>query len=104
MLDVEQRDGFLLARLGGEIDLANADLLEQRLERAVSGSSRVLVDLTAVEYIDSRGLRLLSRLAVDLSERDGVLELVAPPGSIARDVVDLTRMGDEIRIRDAVEG
>jgi anti-anti-sigma factor len=91
----------LTVRLSGEIDLSNADELEPRIDRLVGESRDVVVDLGAVEFIDSRGLRLLNRLAATLAANDATLALVAPPGCVARDVLDVTRMGDHIPVRDA---
>ena len=100
-VDEERDDGRLVLRLAGEIDLSNVARLEQQLDAAVEGAARVVVDLAAIEYIDSQGLRLLSRLANRLAERDAKLEVIAPPDSVARDVLDLTRMSDDLAIRDA---
>ena len=102
-MEREQRDGLVIVRLGGEIDLSTSNALQARLERAVDGCAQVVVDLAGIEYIDSQGLRLLKRLSNSLAARDATLELVAPPESVARDVLELTRMGDDIAIRDAFE-
>jgi anti-sigma B factor antagonist len=46
--------------LSGELDLASAPALEDELERAVANSPDiVIVDLRALEFIDSTGLGLL---------------------------------------------
>jgi anti-anti-sigma factor len=91
----------LIIRLSGEIDLSNADDLQPRIDRLVGNRREVVVDLAAVEFIDSRGLRLLNRLASTLAGKGATLELIAPPGCVARDVLDITRMSDEIPVRDA---
>ena len=102
-MEREQHDGLVILRLGGEIDLANVNALQVRLERAIDGCDQVVVDLGAVEYIDSQGLRLLQQLSNSLAAREVTLVIVAPPEGIARDVLELTRMGDHIEIRDAFE-
>jgi anti-anti-sigma factor len=102
-MEREQHDGLVILRLGGEIDLANVNALQVRLERATYGCDQVVVDLGAVEYIDSQGLRLLQQLSNSLAAREVTLVIVAPPEGIARDVLELTRMGDHIEIRDAFE-
>ena len=101
----EERDGArLILRLSGEIDLSNVEHLHDAIKLAVPGSSLVVIDLAEVEYIDSQGLRLLKRLSSALA-LDGVrLQVLAPPKSIARDVLDLTRMSDEIEVCDTLEG
>jgi anti-anti-sigma factor len=100
-VDEDRSDGDVVVRLSGEIDLSNVDRLEQQLDAAVAGCTRVVIDLSAIGYIDSQGLRLLSGLANKLAEREATLEVVAPPDSVARDVLDLTRMTDDIAVRDA---
>jgi anti-anti-sigma factor len=101
IIDSERRDDQVFIRLRGEIDLSNAEIVQKRLERAVEGCQSVFIDLSAVEYIDSQGLRLLKRLSNKL--RGGAtLELIAPPESVARDVLELTRMSDEISTRDSL--
>ena len=101
-VDEDRTDGEVVVRVSGEIDLSNVDRLEQQLDAAVEGCTRVVVDLSAIEYIDSQGLRLLSRLANKLAERDATLEVVAPPDGVARDVLELTRMSDDIPVRDSL--
>ena len=102
-IEQERRDGWLLVHLNGEIDLSNSQYLRERIELSTLGDERVMIDLSEIEYIDSQGLRLLTGLAGALAGRNATLRLVAPPGSFARGVLDLTRIGDDIDIRDTVE-
>jgi anti-anti-sigma factor len=101
-VELEQRNGQLLLRLRGEVDLSNVDRLQQRIERAVEGAEQVVIDLTEVDYIDSQGLRLLKRVETKLAESGSALELVAPPTSVARSVLDLTGLSAELCVRDAL--
>jgi HptB-dependent secretion and biofilm anti anti-sigma factor len=60
-------DGHLVLTAAGEIDLSNIDVFNQALttataEAAASGS-RLTVDLTAVEYLDSAAINALYNLA-----------------------------------------
>lgn len=49
-----------VVRVAGEIDVASADRLRERLARAVAeGGTDLVVDLTAVTFMDSTGLGLL---------------------------------------------
>jgi anti-sigma B factor antagonist len=100
-LTTELEDGRLVILLGGEIDLSNAETLELQINQAISGADDIVIDLTTVEFIDSRGLRLLKRVSTTVAERDGRLTVVAAPASIARSVLDMTRMTDELSVRDA---
>ncbi|GGW60520.1 anti-anti-sigma factor [Streptomyces lucensis JCM 4490] len=64
-----RRDGTVLLTVAGEIDLSNSAELARTLDRFSGG---VVIDLTAVDYLDSAGLNVLFAHA----ER---LELIAPP-------------------------
>lgn len=76
--------------VAGEIDLSNADDVQFQIEEAVRGARAVTVDLRAVEYMDSRGVRLLHDLSRRLAA-DGIeLRVVAPADSIAGEILRLT--------------
>jgi anti-anti-sigma factor len=102
-MELEPSEGSLLVRLHGEIDLSNANQMQQQLEKAIGGYPRVVVDLTKIEYLDSQGLRLIKQIC-DKSDREHtMLKLIAPSTSIARQVLDIARMSEYVEIRDAVE-
>jgi anti-anti-sigma factor len=103
-IQTERRDARLILHLRGDIDLSNAEHLQQRIHHAVAGNSEVVLDLSAVEYIDSQGLRLLSQLSKKLSREGSNLQLIAPPGSFARSILELTRIGDDLVIIDTGDG
>jgi anti-anti-sigma factor len=102
-IDTERRDGRLILCLRGDIDLSNAQTLQQRIEHAVVGNTDVVLDLSAIGYIDSQGLRLLSQLSKRLSREGSKLQLIAPPGSFARRVLGLTRMSEDIEVVDTID-
>jgi anti-sigma B factor antagonist len=103
-IEPERRDGRLILHIRGDIDLSNAQPLQQRIEHAVVGKTDVVLDLSAIEYIDSQGLRLLSQLSNKLSREGAKLQLIAPPGSFARGVLELTRMSEDIDVVDTIDG
>lgn len=76
----------------GEIDLSNADDVQVRIDEASRGARAVTVDLRAVDYMDSRGVRLLHDLSRRLAA-DGIeLTVVAPADTIAGEILRLTRL------------
>ncbi len=57
VLGVEARDGAVVIRLAGEIDLYNVEDVRTALTEAIeSEPRRVVIDLTAVEFVDSTAL------------------------------------------------
>jgi anti-anti-sigma factor len=93
----ERSNRSLLVHLSGEIDLSNSHQLHQQLESVLEGRP------AEIEYLDSQGLHLIKQLC-DKGDKDGTeLQLVAPPESFARQVLEMTRMSDYIKIRDSLE-
>ena len=81
-------------RLDGDLDESAAPALARRLrELALARGNRMRLDLTDVTYIGSVGVRLLVELRDELRRGGGRLEVVAPTGTIARRVLDLTQVG-----------
>jgi anti-anti-sigma factor len=83
-------DGVLTIRLGGEIDLANADQVEAEIEESIDSSvTEAVFELSEVEYLDSAGVRVLFVLADRLRTRQIGMRVVAPPGTPAHRVLEL---------------
>jgi anti-sigma B factor antagonist len=78
----------------GEIDLANAADLENGLRRALDGSpSSVVLDLEALTFIDSSGLRVLVALSKEAQSRNASFGLRNVPRHAQR-VLDITGLSD----------
>ncbi len=59
-IELTDRDGAIIVRVAGELDVASAPVLAAALERAeASVASTIAIDLTGVSFIDSTGLRAL---------------------------------------------
>ncbi|WP_405150309.1 STAS domain-containing protein [Sphaerisporangium sp. NBC_01403] len=52
-------DGTPVLVVRGEIDMSNAGEFDAAITRAANGDAPLLVDLSAVEYLDSAGLTVL---------------------------------------------
>jgi anti-sigma B factor antagonist len=78
----------------GEVDLANAADLEACLRRALAGSpSAVVLDLEALTFIDSSGLRVLVALSKEAESRSAEFGLRNVPHHAQR-VLDITGLSD----------
>ena len=73
------RDGVSVLRVEGEVDLTNADALEQAVAEIVSGA--VVLDLSGVAYLDSSGIRAIDRGHRHLAGDRRPLLVVSPPNS-----------------------
>ena len=95
------RDSADTARIAlfGEIDMANADEVEQQILGAIGNQlTAVTIDLSGLEYIDSAGLRVLFTLGSRLDILQIALRLVVPTGSSIRRVIDLSGIAATISV------
>ena len=96
---VELPDGSLLAQIIGEIDTCNAHLIAAQLNEAADASSTLTVDLTAVTYLDSQGMRALQKLADRHVQGSLHLTLVVEPANIAHALLTITGIAQNVPIR-----
>lgn len=79
-----------VARLTGEIDLSNADSVESAItESTPNGALALVLDVSALDYLDSAGIHLIYRLREKLQARGQCLRLVIPFKSPANDALRL---------------
>ncbi len=102
-LRVESEDGNVVVYLSGDIDFSNTPSLETEISGAVLRAHSIVIDLEAVEFLDSSGLRLLKRLSVRATEANANFVVVAPPNSVARSVIEIVGMSQEIGVKDSLQ-
>lgn len=91
-------DSSVVLVLEGELDPHTAPTLQAVLDRNLAGEqSSLLLDLTALKFIDSSGLRVLIDAHNSLRERDGGL-VVRNPSSTAQRLFEITKLDDHFRI------
>ena len=74
---VEHDGEALVVSAFGELNFSNAKTLEAELRRAIGGdASAVVLDLSAVTFIDSAGLRVLLLMAKQSLRNGGRLRLL----------------------------
>jgi anti-anti-sigma factor len=62
VLHEEELEGVRVIAVSGELDLSTAPRLEAPMEAAIAGEgSRLLIDLSGCEFIDSTGIALIVR-------------------------------------------
>jgi anti-sigma B factor antagonist len=84
-------DGVVTIALGGELDLAAAPLLRERIDAA--GGSALVLDLSQVTFADSSILRELLRAREERERRGEPLVLAGVPVPLRR-LLELTRTAD----------
>ena len=87
---VDQEDDSVAVRAVGELDIASSPALEQSLLHAFeSGAPSIVLDLTAVSFIDAAGLRVLL-WAAGTSRRDGDRLRIDCGSPVVRQMIDLS--------------
>jgi anti-sigma B factor antagonist len=103
--DFHERDGVVVARLGGEIDSSNASELRLALsERLPSATNALVLDLSDVTYLDSSGIQLLFELGKRLGARRQMMRLVVPGNAPMRRVLELCDMASVVPLDHELEG
>ena len=104
-LEVIAVDDVWVACLSGEIDLSNAEAIATAIEPVFERQGKGLViDLTAVEYLDSAGIRLIFRMVRSSESRGWRLRLVVPAQSHLRRVLDLADVARAVQLEETRAG
>ncbi|NKQ54607.1 STAS domain-containing protein [Amycolatopsis sp. K13G38] len=104
-VEADVRGDMVCIQVSGEIDLANASLVQEKINAAITNEVRtVVIDMTGLEYLDSAGLRVLFTLADRLRVLQMTLELLVPPNSPVRKAVELSGLEPLARLRPGQRG
>jgi anti-anti-sigma factor len=82
--------------LGGELDMATAPRLEDATRTQVEAGGPLLLDLSAVSFVDSTGIRAFLSIAHRLGEKGCVL--LHSPQERVRRVLEIVRITDVTNI------
>lgn len=81
--------GVRVLRAEGDLDARTVPPLLDALPGLVGAARGVVLDLSAVPFFDSSGVRLLDRLARECGGAGVPFRVVAPPATASRRVLDL---------------
>ena len=102
-LDVDERDGYAILSVRGEVDVYTAPKFRERLIELVSeGKYQIIVDLQAVDFLDSTGLGVLVGGLKRLRSHDGDLMLVCTQARIVK-VFEITGLTKVFKIYESVD-
>jgi anti-sigma B factor antagonist len=91
-IDHDPIDGGQLVVASGELDVAATPRLSTVLAMAGTGhGQRVVLDLVAVDFIDSTALGTILKAAGQLEEAGHLLAVVAPEGPVRR-LLEMTNL------------
>ncbi len=99
--EVRKQGRATIISLSGELDLASSAALQQELD-AVAAAEVLILDLSALEFIDSTGLSVLVKAHVEAQESGREFGLVKGGDQVQR-LLALTGLTERFRVADAPE-
>ena len=103
VVDTEEREGWKVVHVAGEIDLRTAPELRERLATLLDdGADRVVVDLEHVDFIDSTALSVMVGAHKRLVRRGTVLHLATSGTRVGR-VLTTTGLSRVFAVHDSVD-
>jgi anti-anti-sigma factor len=94
--DVDPLRGWIRVRPHGELDLASVDQLDAKLrELRETGFDQIELDLSALTFMDSTGLRLVLAWD-DAASRDGMRLRLRPGSKAVQRVFEVTGVIDRL--------
>jgi anti-sigma B factor antagonist len=100
---VRNQDGTAVVAVAGEIDVYTSPLLQERLVEVLrDGSSSIVLDLSAVTFLDSTGLGVLITGLKRCRSAEGDLVLVTSQPNVLK-VLEITGLNDVFQVHDSVE-
>jgi anti-sigma B factor antagonist len=91
--------GIAVLRATGELDLATAPQLVRAIALAAVGRRpRVLVDLSALAFCDSAGLRALLGAAREVEARAGRIVVAVEPGGMVARLFEVSGLTEFLRV------
>ena len=98
-IDVEQREGIVVVRPKGDLDIATTPLLDEILRDLASRGASAVLDLADTEFIDSSGLQTILT-AYAASQRDGFGLTMLPGPPAVMKVFELAGIEDRLPFTD----
>ena len=100
-ISAQDRGRAVHLTLRGELDLATAPELEQLVNERIDAGDEVVVDLRALEFMDSSGIRVLVASHARAGRVGTELIVVRPPtGSAVAKIVEVSGLDGELNLVD----
>lgn len=100
--EIRTVNGAAVVALNGDVDLQTSPEVRQKLLESLEANAKVVVDLSAVNYIDSSGVASLVE-AFQVSRKKGASFSLASVSSAAMRVLSLARLDKVFTIHPSVE-
>lgn len=106
-LSCRSADGILVAAVTGRVDESTWEAFAERMNAAIEQAAReklseLMLDLSDLDYMSSRGLRVLT-MAKRQAEAAGLTLTLAAPNEVMREILAISRYDKLFHISDSVD-
>jgi anti-sigma B factor antagonist len=102
-LSISGDDRGVTVTIDGELDVSNVSTVQSAVVAAMRGGARELVlDLTAVTYVDSSTIAMVVTFASEMTMKRGRLTLVAPSHGQVRRVLHYAGVADQLELHESL--
>jgi anti-sigma B factor antagonist len=103
-LEIEERGELVVAHVSGELDIAGAPGMGERIHDAVPTAARgLVVEFSRLDFIDSSGIAMLFGLARKLRSRRQQLHVVARSGGPGSRVLQLVEFDQAAPVHETLD-
>lgn len=103
-LEIEERGEVVIARVRGELDIAVAPAMGDRIQAGVPTSARTLViDLSDLDFMDSSGVAMLFSVARRLDSRRQELRVVSGSGHPVSRVLEIVEFDRAAPVHESLD-
>ncbi len=103
-LEIDVQGEVVIARVRGELDIAGARAMGERIHDAVPISARTLVvDFSELDFIDSSGIAMLFGLARRLGSRRQELRVVVDSGKPVSRVLQIVEFDRAAPVHESLD-
>jgi anti-sigma B factor antagonist len=100
-------DGILVAAVLGRVDEATWEAFAERMSAAIEQAaaeklSELMLDLSHLDYMSSRGLRVLT-MAKRQAEAAGLTITLAAPNEVMREILAISRYDKLFHVSDKID-
>lgn len=96
-------DNIAVVKVVGEVDVASVESLDSELKAvAAAGSHHIIVDLSAVDFIDSTGLGVIVKALKEARDNQGWLRVVAQSDRVTK-IFSITGLDSEVGLSQSIQ-
>jgi len=100
--EISEKQGATVVAFTGEVDLESSPVAREILLKCLESTSKVIVDLSEVTYIDSSGVASLVE-ALQAAKKNGSQFSLAAVSEPTRRVLELARLDKVFTLYDSVD-